>query len=106
MFVQVINKILPYNVYTQRVDDIRSVIQLNLEFHATEPPYRSTLICNALAYLEHYNPEFFQLENVVGLLNFRLRARQEGRCIVGGIQSGVVKFICRTLTVLGYDTAV
>jgi DNA (cytosine-5)-methyltransferase 1 len=55
---------------------------------------RSTLICKQLSFVEFYNPDFFLLENVVGLLNFRLRAQQEGDAFVGGIQSGVVKFIC------------
>lgn len=45
---------------------------------------------------------FFLLENVVGLPNFRLRAQQEGNAFVRGIQSGVVKFICQTLSALWY----
>jgi hypothetical protein len=63
---------------------------------------RSTLVCNMLSYVEFYQPSYFQLENVTGLLQFPLNGRQVERTIVDGIKMGVVKFIERSLIALGY----
>ena len=41
------------------------------------------------------------MENVVGLINTRLRGKQDGIRIIGGIEAGVLKFIIRSLTSLG-----
>lgn len=66
----------------------------------------STLPCNMLSYVEHYEPDYFLLENVAGLLDHRLLDK---RTTKGGvnedyeIQSGMVKIILRTLIALGYD---
>lgn len=54
-----------------------------------------------LSYVEFYRPSYFLLENVTGLLFYRLNGHQEGRSIVGGVQMGVVKFILRALVCLG-----
>lgn len=60
------------------------------------------MVANFLAYVEFLRPSYFMLENVTGLLNCALRGKQVGRRIVGGIKSGIVKFIIRTLTSLGF----
>lgn len=54
-----------------------------------------------LSYVEFYRPKYFLLENVVGLLCFRLGGKQRGPAVVGGMSMGVVKFIFRTLIALG-----
>ncbi|KAF9454585.1 S-adenosyl-L-methionine-dependent methyltransferase [Macrolepiota fuliginosa MF-IS2] len=64
---------------------------------------RSTMPCNMLSYLEHYNADYLLLENVRGLITYPLLSEQIGRVFVGGIKSGVVKFIMRTLIALGYQ---
>ncbi|TFY70272.1 hypothetical protein EVG20_g2746 [Dentipellis fragilis] len=66
---------------------------------------RSTLVCNMISYVEFYRPGWFLLENVVGLLLHPLKGQQEGSRIVGGIKMGVVKFILRSLTSLGYQVS-
>ncbi|KAF4603394.1 hypothetical protein EYR38_003807 [Pleurotus pulmonarius] len=65
---------------------------------------RSTLVCNMLSWVEHYQPSYFLLENVPGLLSFPLLAEQgENGRLLGGIVMGVVKFVQRTLIALGYQ---
>ncbi|KAF9469258.1 hypothetical protein BDZ94DRAFT_1244081 [Collybia nuda] len=66
---------------------------------------RSTLPGNMLSYVEHYDPKYFLLENVKGLLDYPLmsNSRKGGRSLEGGIKSGVVKFIMRALEALGYQ---
>jgi DNA (cytosine-5)-methyltransferase 1 len=56
-----------------------------------------------LSYVEHYDPKYFLLENVKGLLDYPLMSNhvKGGRSLKGGIKSGVVKFIMRTLEALG-----
>lgn len=65
---------------------------------------RSTLPGNMLAYVETYDPQYVLLENVTGLLSYRLMSTRSKhkRSLVGGIQGGMVKFIKRTLIALGY----
>ncbi|KAI5117478.1 hypothetical protein M0805_007182 [Coniferiporia weirii] len=67
---------------------------------------RLTLIPTMVSYVEFYRPKYVLIENVTGLLNFRLQGEQKGRRIVGGIESGVVKFIMRAFTSLGYQIQV
>lgn len=56
-----------------------------------------------ISYVEYYKPRYFLLENVVGLLFCRLQGRQVGKNMVkGGIEAGIVKFIMRSLTMLGF----
>ena len=56
-----------------------------------------------LSYVEHYEPDYFLLENVAGLLDHRLRTTEGGVNEDYEIQSGMVKIILRTLIALGYD---
>ncbi|KAG6844922.1 hypothetical protein H0H87_002406 [Tephrocybe sp. NHM501043] len=58
-----------------------------------------------LSYVELYNPQYFLLENVIGLLKYRLMSTRSKtkRSLVGGIEAGMVKFIMRTLIALGYQ---
>lgn len=61
-----------------------------------------------LSYVEHYEPDYFLLENVAGLLDHRLQDRQTTNAGVAEdleIQSGMVKFILRTVIALGYETS-
>ncbi|KAK0239761.1 hypothetical protein EDD85DRAFT_949593 [Armillaria nabsnona] len=69
---------------------------------------RSTLPMVMLAYTEWYEPRYFLLENVVGMLTARLGAKSasHGRSLVGGMEMGVLKLILRILTSLGYQVRV
>ncbi|KAH6918476.1 S-adenosyl-L-methionine-dependent methyltransferase [Coprinopsis sp. MPI-PUGE-AT-0042] len=64
---------------------------------------RTSMPCNMLGFVEHYNPEYFMLENVKGLLNFKLRDSREGRH-GETIKWGMLKFVTRILIALGYQT--
>jgi DNA (cytosine-5)-methyltransferase 1 len=55
-----------------------------------------------LSYVEFYRPSYFLLENVDAFLYAKLQARQEGAKHVGGIKHGMVKFILKSLLMLGY----
>ncbi|CAG8618202.1 1992_t:CDS:2, partial [Diversispora eburnea] len=65
---------------------------------------KNSLVATALSYVDFYRPEYFLLENVRGMLCFRLGGEQDGVKIKGGIKMGVVKFILRALTAMGYQT--
>lgn len=67
--------------------------------HRKKNDIRSTLPCSMLSYVEYYNPDYFLLENVRGLLSHTL---QDGRTNTV-VQAGMVKFICRTSLALGYQ---
>ncbi|KAL5511284.1 hypothetical protein ACEPAH_4500 [Sanghuangporus vaninii] len=64
---------------------------------------RQTCIPTALSYVEFYRPMYALIENVTGLLHYRLNGRQEGKKIVGGVEAGMVKFIMRAFSSLGYQ---
>ncbi|KAJ2307369.1 hypothetical protein IWW54_004410, partial [Coemansia sp. RSA 2705] len=65
---------------------------------------KTSLIANALSYVDFYRPSYFLLENVRGLLNYRLGGVQVGPGRVkGGIEMGMLKFIMRALTTMGYQ---
>ncbi|KAG7092771.1 hypothetical protein E1B28_009094 [Marasmius oreades] len=64
---------------------------------------RSSLPCNMLSYVEEFEPDYFLLENVTGLLRFPLKSKNDGNRLVGGIKMGVVKMIVRVLIALGYQ---
>ncbi|KAJ1935522.1 hypothetical protein FBU59_005358, partial [Linderina macrospora] len=65
---------------------------------------KTSLIANALSYVDFYRPTYFLLENVRGLLDYKLGGKQVGTGRVeGGIKMGVLKFILRTLTTMGYQ---
>jgi len=59
------------------------------------------MVCNMISYVEFYRPQYFLLENVTGILNYRLNAKQVGKRFEGGVEGGVVKFAARALTSLG-----
>ncbi|KAJ2788061.1 hypothetical protein GGI15_000236 [Coemansia interrupta] len=66
---------------------------------------KTSLIANALSYVDFYRPSYFLLENVRGLLDYRLGGVQLGKGrIGGGIKMGMLKFIVRVLTTMGYQT--
>ena len=54
-----------------------------------------------LSYVEYFLPKYVLIENVPGMLYYRLNGEQRGKRIVGGVEGGMVKFILRTLTALG-----
>ncbi|KAI9511110.1 S-adenosyl-L-methionine-dependent methyltransferase [Russula earlei] len=69
--------------------------------HPQQDDPRNALVCNMLSYVEFYRPKYFLLENVLGFLNHKLRINegpQEGNLVA----HGVVKFLLRALTSLGY----
>ncbi|KAI0672839.1 S-adenosyl-L-methionine-dependent methyltransferase [Trametes maxima] len=74
-----------------------------MNHHRKANDIRSTLVCNMISYVEFYKPAYFLLENVVGMLSYRVGGEQEGNRVVGGIEMGVVKFILGSLTTLGYQ---
>lgn len=56
-----------------------------------------------LSYVEHYEPNYFLLENVSGFMHHKFhstRATDSGHvnCV---IEAGMVKFVARTLIALG-----
>ncbi|KJA27122.1 hypothetical protein HYPSUDRAFT_212781 [Hypholoma sublateritium FD-334 SS-4] len=66
---------------------------------------RSTMACNMLSYVEHYEPSYFLLENVVGFLVHKFYANRETAdgTVETEIQAGMVKLVVRTLIALGYQ---
>ena len=65
---------------------------------------KNSLLTVYLSLLDHYQPAHFMLENVKDLLYHRLGSAQKTKHKVsGGIESGSVKFIIRTLMSLGYS---
>lgn len=54
-----------------------------------------------ISYVEFYRPKLFLLENVVGMLSYKVGGVQDGRRIIGGVEMGVIKFILSSLTTLG-----
>ncbi|KAF8201752.1 C5-DNA-methyltransferase [Pholiota molesta] len=67
---------------------------------------RTTMSCNMLSYVEHYNPTYFLLENVFGFLAHRFYSNHQtksGAVIETEIQMGMAKFVVRTLIALGYQ---
>ncbi|KAI8913753.1 hypothetical protein DFJ77DRAFT_46145 [Powellomyces hirtus] len=66
---------------------------------------KNTLVVTSLSYVDFYRPTYFLLENVRGLVDFRLGGVQDGRHkIKGGIEQGVVKLILKTLHAMNYQT--
>ena len=55
-----------------------------------------------LSFADFYQPKYFMLENVRGMLQFRLGGTQNGQKIEGGIKMGVIKFVLRALTSMEY----
>ncbi|KZP21168.1 S-adenosyl-L-methionine-dependent methyltransferase [Athelia psychrophila] len=73
--------------------------------HKKADDIRSTLICNMISYVEFYRPQYFLLENVFGLLHYKLMSRMIKQAFDPnqGIEMGILKFIVRSLTALGYQ---
>ncbi|KAF9332302.1 hypothetical protein BG006_004822 [Podila minutissima] len=65
---------------------------------------KNSLIATSMSYVDYYKPNYFLLENVRGMVAYRLGGRRssEGKH-VGGMEMGVVKFILRCLTAMGYQ---
>ncbi|KAG0086593.1 DNA (cytosine-5)-methyltransferase 1 [Podila epicladia] len=65
---------------------------------------KNSLIATSMSYVDYYKPNYFLLENVRGMIAYRLGGRRssEGKH-VGGMEMGVVKFILRCLTAMGYQ---
>ncbi|KAI8989795.1 S-adenosyl-L-methionine-dependent methyltransferase [Trametes punicea] len=74
-----------------------------MNHHRDPNDIRSTLVCNMISYVEFYRPSYFLLENVVGMLSYKLCAKGENSHTIGTIKMGVVKFILSSLTTLGYQ---
>lgn len=55
-----------------------------------------------LSYVEHYQPNYFLLENVPGIFSYPLLSTEYKNRLEGGIRMGVVKLVVRTLISLGY----
>jgi len=55
-----------------------------------------------LSFVEYHRPKFFLLENVPGILRYKLMAKQGDRRLLGGMEAGVVKLVFRVLMALGY----
>ncbi|KAF9066329.1 S-adenosyl-L-methionine-dependent methyltransferase [Rhodocollybia butyracea] len=73
-----------------------------------EDDERATYPFTMLSFVEHLQPKYVLLENVVGILRYQLLGKQakRGRNIVGGIRHGVFKLIVRALVGLGYQVQV
>ncbi|KAI9459440.1 S-adenosyl-L-methionine-dependent methyltransferase [Lactarius psammicola] len=63
----------------------------------------NSLVCNMLSFAEFYKPKFFLLENVLGLLNHKLQINKPGPQEGEIVANGIIKFILRALTSLGYQ---
>ena len=59
-------------------------------------------MCNMISYVEYYRPQYFLLENVAGIFSYHLDRQGQGKHVVKKLRMGVVKFILRSLTALGY----
>ncbi|THH12028.1 hypothetical protein EW145_g289 [Phellinidium pouzarii] len=70
------------------------------------PPCQAFSGMNRYKKADDVRPKYVLIENVMGLLYFRLQGKQRGQKIVGGIESGMVKFILRAFTSLGYQVQI
>ena len=62
--------------------------------------------CNMLSYVEHYQPSYFLLENVAGLLEHHIDSTlttSSGNVVHCTIKFGMVKFVARALIALGSE---
>lgn len=62
---------------------------------------KNSLIATSLSYADFYKPRYFLLENVRGMMQFKLKQEKIDGKWKGGIQMGVVKFVLRSLTAMG-----
>jgi DNA (cytosine-5)-methyltransferase 1 len=64
------------------------------------------MACNMLSYVEHYQPNFFLLENVAGFLEHSIKSSlstSSGDEVHCTIKFGMVKFVTRALIALGSE---
>ncbi|KAF9437753.1 hypothetical protein BGZ76_011283 [Entomortierella beljakovae] len=64
---------------------------------------KNSLIATSMSYVDFYKPQYFLLENVRGMLQFRLGKSKVNNKWEGGIHMGVIKFVIRCLTAMGYQ---
>ncbi|KAF5387330.1 hypothetical protein D9757_005731 [Collybiopsis confluens] len=64
---------------------------------------RATLALTMVSFAELYRPRYFLLENVTGMMHYRLLGERhsQGKGIIGGIEHGMIKVITRALLTLG-----
>lgn len=75
---------------------------LNMFKHANDP--KSSLIFNALSYVDEYRPKMVYFENVHGFLTYALNATQASvHRLEGGVPMGGLKIVVRALLDLGYQ---
>ncbi|KAJ8659504.1 hypothetical protein O0I10_004869 [Lichtheimia ornata] len=67
----------------------------DLNQHKKPGEIKNTLVCSAMSYVDFYRPSYFLLENVRGLVHYKLGKDR--------INNGVLKFIIRCLTSMGYQ---
>ena len=60
------------------------------------------MACNMISFVEFYRPMYFLLENVRGILTAPTDGQLQDYPSGNVITMGVVKFILRSLTALGY----
>lgn len=70
----------------------------DLNQHKKPNEIKNTLVCSAMSYVDFYRPSYFLLENVRGLVSYKLGEDK--------IESGVLKFIIRCLTSMGYQVII
>lgn len=58
---------------------------------------------NMLSYVEHYEPNYFLLENVKGFLDHKLLMKRSSDGQNVEVLYGMVKYVARTLIALGYQ---
>ncbi|KIK61812.1 hypothetical protein GYMLUDRAFT_260822 [Collybiopsis luxurians FD-317 M1] len=73
-----------------------------------EDDERATLALTMISFVELYRPRYFLLENVVGMIHYRLLRKQDSQttALVGGVEHGMIKVIARALLTLGYQVSV
>lgn len=71
---------------------------MNHHRHLNPDDVRNTLIVTFLSYVEYFHPKYFLLENVQGMLKYKLMGDPDH---VDGVTDGVVKFLLRAATALG-----
>lgn len=70
----------------------------DLNQHKKPGEIKNTLVCSAMSYVDFYRPSYFLLENVRGLVSYKLGKDR--------INNGVLKFIIRCLTSMGYQVTI
>ncbi|KIY50822.1 S-adenosyl-L-methionine-dependent methyltransferase [Fistulina hepatica ATCC 64428] len=79
---------------------------MNHHRRGDEYDHRVLYPCTLLSFAEVLQPKYFLLENVRGMLDYRLQAQQHGNSMIGGIPQGMIKLILRTLLALNYQAEI